>query len=57
MIVLHNPKRGLADLDVLELVTRARQEFINRGIPVYDELYDAIRAIAHVNYYYNKKQV
>jgi acyl-CoA synthetase (NDP forming) len=57
VIVLHNPKRGLADLDVLELVTRARQEFINRGIPVYDELYDAIRAIAHVNYYYNKKQV
>ena len=54
IVVLHNPKRGLADLDVLELVTRARQEFINRGIPVYDELYDAIRAVAHVNAYYAK---
>jgi len=56
VIVLHNPKRGLADLDVLELITRARKEFIDRGIPVYDEIYDAIRAIAHVNNYYTRKK-
>ena len=56
VIVLHNPKKGLADLDVLELITRARQEFIARGIPVYDELNDAIRAIAHVNGYYGKRK-
>jgi acyl-CoA synthetase (NDP forming) len=53
-IVLHNPKDGLADLDVVEVIARARQEFLDRGIPVYDKLHDAIRAIAHVNAYYTK---
>lgn len=56
VVTLHNPKKGLADLDVLELIARARQEFLSRGIPVYDELYDAIRSIAHVNAYYAKRK-
>lgn len=56
VIVLHNPKKGLADLDVLEVIARARKEFLDRGIPVYDELYDAIRAVAHVNAYYTKRK-
>jgi acyl-CoA synthetase (NDP forming) len=57
VMALPNPKKGLADLDIIELIIRARQEFLDRGIPVYDELHDAIRAIAHVNAYYTKRKI
>ncbi len=50
--VLPNAKRGLDNLDITEMIAMARQEYIDRGIPVFDELHDAIRAIAKVNAYY-----
>lgn len=53
--VLANPKRGVEDLDIVEMIALARKEFTDRGIPVFDELHDAIRAIAHVNTYYGTK--
>jgi acyl-CoA synthetase (NDP forming) len=55
IMALPNPKKGLADIDVVEMLIRARQEFLTHGIPVYDELPSAIRAIAHVNSYYRVK--
>ena len=53
--VLANPKRGVEDLDIVEMIALARKEFTDRGIHVFDELHDAIRAIAHVNTYYGTK--
>jgi acyl-CoA synthetase (NDP forming) len=50
--VLPNAKRGLDNMDVTEMIAMAKQEYLNRGIPVFDELHDAIRAVAHVNHYY-----
>jgi acyl-CoA synthetase (NDP forming) len=50
--VLPNAKRDVDNLDVIEMIALTRKEYINRGIPVFDELHDAIRAIAHVNTYY-----
>jgi acyl-CoA synthetase (NDP forming) len=50
--VLPNVKRGLDNLDITEMIALARQEYLSRGIPVFDELHDAIRALAHVNTYY-----
>ncbi|MGB5217867.1 MAG: CoA-binding protein [Smithella sp.] len=50
--VLPNPKKGVEDLDIVEMLVLTRKEFAERGIPVFDELHDAIRAIAHVNTYY-----
>ncbi len=50
--VLPNAKRGLDNMDVTEMIAMARQEYLNRGIPVFDELHDAIRAVAHMNTYY-----
>jgi acyl-CoA synthetase (NDP forming) len=55
VLVLPNPKRGLDDLDVLEVMARARQAFLDRRIPVFDEIPEAIRAIGHVNAYYGRK--
>ena len=39
-------------MDIAEMIAMTRQEYVNLGIPVFDELHDAIRAIAHVNTYY-----
>lgn len=54
--VLPNAKRGVDDLDVVEMIAMTRKEYIDRGVPVFDELHDAIRAIAHVNTYYGGKK-
>lgn len=50
--VLPNMTRGTDSMDVTELVALTRREYLSRGIPVFDELHDAIRAISHVNNYY-----
>lgn len=53
--VLPNMTRGTESMDVTELIALTRQEYLSRGIPVFDELHDAIRAISHVNNYYGGK--
>jgi len=55
--VFPNVKRGMDDLDVTEMITLARREFLDCGLPVFDELHDAIRAIAHVNAYYTGRKM
>lgn len=54
--VLPNAKRGLEDMDVTQLIALTRQEFISYGIPVFDEMHDAIRAVARVNTYYGGRK-
>jgi acyl-CoA synthetase (NDP forming) len=55
--VFPNAKRGVGDLDITEMIALARWEFLDRGLPVFDELHDAIRAIAHVNAYYARRKM
>jgi acyl-CoA synthetase (NDP forming) len=55
VVVLPSLKKGLDDLDVLEMLARARQAFLGRGIPVFDEISDALRALGHVNAYYGRQ--
>lgn len=52
VVVLQSSKRGLDDLDIVEMLAKARQAFLNYGIPVFDEIRNAFRAIGHVNTYY-----
>ena len=52
---MQNAKRGTDDLDVVAMMAKARQAFIARNIPVYDEIRDALRAVGHVNAYYGKR--
>jgi hypothetical protein len=54
--VLPNAKKGVDNLDIIEMIAMTRQKYIDRGIPVFDELHDAIRAIAHVNTYYGGRK-
>lgn len=55
IVVMQNALRGPDDLDVMELIAKSRQVFIEHGIPVYDEIGDALRAVRHVNSYYHNK--
>jgi acyl-CoA synthetase (NDP forming) len=57
VVILANPKRGVDDLDIVEMLALARREFLDRGLPVFDELYEAIRAIGHVNTYYARRNM
>ena len=50
--VLPNAKRGLDSRDIIEMIAMTREEYVRFGIPVFDELHDAIRALAHINTYY-----
>jgi acyl-CoA synthetase (NDP forming) len=54
--VLRNVKRGADNLDVAEMIALARREFLDRGLPVFDELHDAIRAVGHINTYYGGRK-
>ncbi|MCE5210323.1 MAG: CoA-binding protein [Deltaproteobacteria bacterium] len=53
--VLPNAKRGVDDLDIIEMIALTKKEYVDYGIPVFDELHDAIRTVAHVNTYYGGK--
>jgi acyl-CoA synthetase (NDP forming) len=55
--VFPNVKRSADDLDVTEMIALARHEFLDRGVPVFDELHDAIRAIGHLNTYYGRRKM
>ena len=55
--VFPNAKRGVDDLDITEVIALARREFLDRGLPVFDELHDAIRAIGHINTYYGERKI
>ena len=55
IVALPNSKRGLEDLDIVEMMERARKLFLEKGIPVFDEIKDAFRGIGHVNTYYGER--
>ena len=55
IVVLPNPRRGLDDMDIVEMQEQARQMFLARGVPVFDEIRDVFRALGHVNTYYANK--
>lgn len=52
LVVLPNTKKGLGDMDVVEMLEEARRMLLSKGIPVFDEIGDAFRAIGHVNAYF-----
>ena len=55
VVVFANPKRGIHHMDVVEVIALARAEFIRRGIPVFDDLRECLRAISKVNEYYERR--
>lgn len=52
MLVLPDFKQGMESMDIEEMIREARDIFLDRGIPVFDDLGDCLRALGHVSRYY-----
>ncbi len=52
MLVLPDFKQGMESMDIEEMIREARGIFLDRGIPVFDDLGDCLRALGHVSRYY-----
>lgn len=51
MLVLPNFKQGIDSLDIEDVLRDARNVFLSKGIPVFDDLNHALRALSHVSEY------
>jgi len=56
LIVLPSCRQESSDLDVEEVIRRARESFHKRGIPVFHNLPDAMQAIKNISLYYERRQ-
>jgi len=57
IVVTPNIKQGIESLDIEEMLREARAAFLSEGVPVFDDLEDALRAISHVSRYYARRKV
>ncbi|MDQ5986601.1 MAG: hypothetical protein CSYNP_02331 [Syntrophus sp. SKADARSKE-3] len=55
ILVLPSCRQGIDDLDLEDLFRYTRKRFLEQGIPVFDSLPDALRAIRHVSTYYSRQ--
>ncbi len=55
VLVLPNARQSLDAIDVEIIMRKARMSFLERGIPVFDSLSDALRAISHVSSYRRRR--
>ncbi len=56
VIVLPNYRRGETSMEIEELIREARKLFLDKEIPVFDDMNDALRAISNVSNYYMRRQ-
>ncbi|MCX5851447.1 MAG: CoA-binding protein [Deltaproteobacteria bacterium] len=56
ILVLPSRIRDIKSMDVEEVLRETRELFLERGIPVFDELSDALRALRHVSHYNATRQ-
>lgn len=56
ILVMPNIKQGIDSMDIEEMRRDARRAFLEKGVPVFDELEDALRAVTHVSRYHERKK-
>ncbi|HHO76119.1 MAG TPA: hypothetical protein ENN05_06780 [Deltaproteobacteria bacterium] len=56
MLVLPGIKQGIDSLDIEEVVRVARGVFLDKNIPVFDDLNSALKALSHVSRYYSRRR-
>ncbi len=56
MLVLPDYKQGVESMDIEEMIREARGLFLDRGIPVFDDLGDCLNALGHVSRYYARRK-
>ena len=57
MLVLPDFKQGRDSLDIEEVIREARDAFLKQGVPVFDDLSNALGALRHVTRYYSWKMM
>lgn len=57
VLVLPNYKQEEDALDIEEIIRETRRLFIEAGIPVYDDVRNALAAVASVSQYYRRRDV
>ena len=57
MLVLPNFKQGCDSLDIEGVIRKARDAFVNKGVPVFDDLNNALGALRHVSWYNYRKNM
>ena len=55
VLVLPNIKQGAESLDIEEMNRDMRTVFLEKGIPVYDDIRKALRAVGHVSRYCSRR--
>jgi acyl-CoA synthetase (NDP forming) len=55
VLVLPNIKQGRESMDIEDLNREMRSAFLEAGIPVYDDVRKAMRAVGHVSRYYARR--
>jgi acyl-CoA synthetase (NDP forming) len=55
VLVLPNIKQGAESMDIEDMNREMRDTFLGKGIPVYDDIKKALRAIGHVSRYYARR--
>ena len=55
IVVLPNIKQEIESMDIEEVMREARKAFLNRGIPVFDDIEDALEAVSHVSNYCRRR--
>jgi acyl-CoA synthetase (NDP forming) len=56
VVVMPNLKQGREALDIEDLIREARAAFLAKGIPVFSDLGNCLRALAHVSSYYARRK-
>ncbi|MCP4134813.1 MAG: hypothetical protein GY754_27815 [bacterium] len=56
VMVLPQYKQELESIEVETITREARKLFLEKGIPVFDEMKDALKALGNVTKYYEKKR-
>lgn len=54
--VMPDYKQGLDSLDIAEMLREARERYREKGIPVFDDIKDAIKSIKAVSTYYSRRK-
>jgi acyl-CoA synthetase (NDP forming) len=55
VLVLPNIKQGSDSMDIEDLIRETRNAFLDKGIPVYDDIRKALRAVGHVSRYFARR--
>ena len=57
MLILPNHKQEEDSIEIEEIIRETRRLFVEAGMPVYDDVKNALRAIASVSKYYRRRSI